>query len=179
MNMGNSEFQKEAKPKDTENQKAKQFLKLEKSSVISAVVYLVAALVLSLGLATVFKSCSTAEKVMRCHYSTVTVGAVSIFLYTAAIASLFSDALKTKLFIHVVVIETAVINILVPKLLIGGCGMNTMRCQSITFPAIYLTSAILLLFAVINIIYHVATYQKNSEKKKNGTEVTNHAESEE
>ena len=62
-----------------------------------------------------------------------------------------------------------IVSVLIPSILIGGCNMKTMACQSITFPAFYLISSILIIYSVINIYYLI-----KSEKVKNEKEKKNH-----
>ena len=124
-----------------------------KNKIITTITYLVAAVLLIVGPKTIFKVCEVGEKPMLCHWSTrAEIGIASILIVTAILYFL-TKTIREKIFIAIVAIVGGIVAILIPSILIGGCGMKTMACQSATFPAFYVISAVLIIFSIIDILY--------------------------
>jgi len=133
-----------------------------KNKLITSIIYLAAAILFIVGPATIFKVCEVEEKPMLCHWSTRAEIGIAIILIVAAILYFLTKTVREKIFITIVAIVVSIVAVLVPNILIGGCTMKTMACQSITFPAFYVISSVLIIYSVINIYYLVKS--KNAKK---------------
>ena len=115
---------------------------------VSAITDVVLGLLLAIGPWTIFKTCSTAENIMKCYYSCRAVLIIGIILMVIGLIKLlFKKSQNT-----VTCISSAVIfalTILIPSWAIGGCANPAMACQKIAFPCIY---AICVIGAVIQLI---------------------------
>ena len=124
-----------------------------KNKIINALFYIIAGTLLITGPHTLFKVCDTTEKIMKCWWSTRAEAAIGGLIVFSGIILLFlksKDALQT---INLSNIAAGIAGILIPSVLIGGCGKVTMPCRSLTFPAIYVISAVIILFSIANLIY--------------------------
>jgi len=124
-----------------------------KNKLITIITYLAVAVLLIVGPETIFKVCEVGEKPMLCHWSTRAEIGVASVLIVVAILYFLTKTIREKVFITIVAIALGIVAILIPSTLIGGCSMKTMACQSITFPAIYVISALLIIISAINILY--------------------------
>ena len=140
-----------------------------KNKLITIITYLAAAILFIVGPKTIFKVCEVGEKPMLCHWSTRAEIGIAIILIVVAILYFLAKTVREKIFVISISIVVIIVSVLIPSILIGGCNMKTMACQSITFPAFYLISSILIIYSVINIYYLI-----KSEKVKNEKEKKNH-----
>lgn len=124
-----------------------------KNKVIIIGVYLAAALLYIVGPNSLFKVCEVGEKPMKCHWSTQGEIGIAIILIGIAVVYAAAKTAREKGLLSIISIVNSVVAILIPAVLIGGCGMKTMPCQSTTFPAFYIISFILILISLFNIFY--------------------------
>ncbi|MGN0687895.1 MAG: DUF4418 family protein [Oscillospiraceae bacterium] len=124
-----------------------------KNKVINALVYLVLGVLLIIGPYTLFPVCDTAEKIMKCFWATRAVNTVGGMLAVFGIVLLLLKAGDSVIAVNLCSIAAGIAAILLPSVIIGGCAKDTMACQALTFPAIYLISAAVVLFSVGNLIY--------------------------
>lgn len=89
---------------------------------------------------------------MKCYWSTQAVLALAVILLVAAALFFLADSAQTKIILSIVTIVTAVMVILIPAKLIGGCAKLTMACQSLTFPAFYVIGIVFIVSAIGEII---------------------------
>lgn len=99
-----------------------------------------------------FKVCEVKDTPMKCHWSTTAEIGVAIILIGIVIAYALTKTEREEGLLSFVAIVNSMVAILIPKVLIGGCSMVTMPCQSRTFPAFYVISILLILVSVINIL---------------------------
>ena len=124
-----------------------------KNKIINAIFYIITGALLIVGPHTLFKVCDTTEKIMKCWWSTRAEIAIGGLIVFSGIIILF---LKNKGVLHTINlnnIASGIAAILIPSVLIGGCGKETMPCRSLTFPAIYIIGAAVILFSIVNLIY--------------------------
>lgn len=124
-----------------------------KNKLANAAVYLALGILLMAGPYTLFRVCDTSEKIMKCFWATRAVNAVGGLI---AFGGILSPVLKDRASLAAVNLfagAAGVAAILIPAVLIGGCGKATMACNALTFPAVYLISAAVILFSVGNLIH--------------------------
>ncbi|MBP1564893.1 MAG: DUF4418 family protein [Oscillospiraceae bacterium] len=124
-----------------------------KNKVTNAVVYLILGILLIIGPYTLFPVCDTAEKIMKCFWATRAVNTVGGIIAFFGIALLLLKNQDSVITVNLCSVVAGTAAILLPSVLIGGCAKDTMPCQALTFPAIYLISAVVILFSVGNLIY--------------------------
>jgi hypothetical protein len=93
------------------------------------------------------------DMIMKCHWSAqaeISVGAVIAALGIALIV--FANP-KIRLGLTIGIFLSAVLALLIPHVLIGGCVNHTMPCRKITFPAITVISILLLAGMAFNAFY--------------------------
>lgn len=120
------------------------------------IVNVILGILLAVGPYTLFAVCDTKEKVMRCMYSCRTVTLFGILIILFGILNIFTS-LKNEKYSSVIVCVIYIFSLLVPKEIIGGCEMMDMRCQTVTFPVIYVVS---LMGIVLNTILF---FMKNAD----------------
>ena len=112
-----------------------------KQKIIAAISALCAAL-LAIGPWTLFPACTpTAEKIMKCHWCMRALIPVAVILLAVCA---FELIVKDKAGLSALFIVGAVgfvMPILLTKVIIGGCAMETMACNTTAFPAVMAVSA--------------------------------------
>jgi drug/metabolite transporter (DMT)-like permease len=123
-----------------------------KRYIISGAVVIILGLLIALGPQFLFKVCAHGEDGFpHCHWSAQ--AEVGIGLLIAALGAcmiIFTD-LKTHLGLTVGVFMASIVALAIPHTLIGGCGMISMQCRRVAFPALTAESIVLLLFSAITI----------------------------
>lgn len=122
--------------------------------------YAVVGILLIVGPHTIFRVCSTETMIMKCHYATVAVGGAATFLTVTGLLSLWARTSGERIRLHILAIWDAVITILFPAVWIGGCDDPEMACKSLTFPSIYLLSAVVAVYSVIRILLERKAVEK-------------------
>lgn len=145
-----------------------------KNKLITAITYLFTAILLIVGPHTIFKVCEVGKKPMRCYWSTKAEIGIAIILIITVILYFFTKTVRERLLLTIVAITNGIVALLIPSVLIGGCGMKTMACQATTFPAIYVISALLIIFSVINIFYLTRNDETNWVKINGEEQKTNY-----
>ena len=129
-----------------------------KNRIISGGAVIVFGLLIALGPQSLFRVCPImGDMIMKCHWSAqaeIGVGAVIAALGIALVV--FANP-TTRLGLTIGIFLSAVLALLIPHALIGGCANHTMPCRKITFPAITVISILLLLGAAFNALYLART----------------------
>ncbi|MBP1736874.1 MAG: hypothetical protein H6Q60_755 [Oscillospiraceae bacterium] len=116
-------------------------------------IYLLAAVVYTLGPHTVFQVCeATGDTVMRCHWSVRAEFGVAILLVGIAVLYAVTKTQRERALLSGIAVVNSLVAILIPSVLIGGCDMKGMECQSVTFPSFYVTAIVVMVASVINIL---------------------------
>ncbi|HEX3077184.1 MAG TPA: DUF4418 family protein [Lachnospiraceae bacterium] len=134
---------------------------MKKNKLLILIVYLIAAIVYIFGPLTIFKICEAEDHPMKCYWSSKAEIGIALILVVVAVLNYFSKTTREKTFLAILAIALGIVAILIPSVLIGGCGMKTMPCQKSTFPAYYVTSAILIVVSIFDVI---DSYLKDSMK---------------
>jgi len=94
---------------------------------------------------------TTASSLPICHWSAQ--AEIGIGLLIAALGAcmiVFTDR-KTHLGLLIGAFLASIIALAIPNMLIGGCGMMSMQCRKIAFPALAVESVVLLIFSAMMI----------------------------
>jgi hypothetical protein len=131
-----------------------------KNRILSGAGVIVLGLLISLGPQFLFKACGPVAAHdgggptwMKCHWSAqaeIGVGALTAAL-GAAILVFASKEIRIGLLVGVFL--SAILALLIPHVLIGGCPMATMPCRVLTFPAVTVLSILLLILSGGNVLY--------------------------
>ena len=127
--------------------------------------YILIGILLSVGPRTIFATCDTSEKVMKCFWSGRAEIGVAILLILIGLLFLILKLRENYFVLSIIGFALAVVAILIPSYLIGGCTNNMMRCRSITFPTIYLISIVTIVVSLISSIFY---FRKNKEQSNKG-----------
>ena len=122
------------------------------------------AVVLSAGVMTVFRACAKAEDGtwMNCHYAQLYVFAAGLIIAAISIAAAFVKSSGLKMCMGIVAIIIAIITALIPGVLVNLCMMDTMRCHTLTRPAVDILCALFIIIELINGFFA----QRNGKKGK-------------
>lgn len=124
-----------------------------KNRIINTLFYILTGVLLAIGPYTLFRVCDTSEKIMKCWWSVRAETAIGILIIFAGILSWILKNKEARVALNLNNIATGIIAILIPSWLIGGCAKETMLCRSLTFPAVYIISTVIILFNIGNLIY--------------------------
>lgn len=113
-----------------------------KNKIISLIQIIMLILVI-IGLSTILSPCS-GDKVMKCNHS---VNVVKLLFGTGILVKVIELFVKEQWSIYFNIFSVLLYadSILVPALVIGGCGMADMACRSVAFPSIYIISILLII----------------------------------
>ena len=124
-----------------------------KKSVIFGSVVIVLGLLIALGPQFLFKVCSHDDSYLRCYWSAQ--AEIGLGLLIAALGFcmiVFADP-KTHMGLLIGIFLAGIIALFIPHALIGGCGMMTMQCRKVAFPALTVESIVLLVFSAGITVY--------------------------
>jgi hypothetical protein len=125
-----------------------------KNRIISGGAVIVFGLLIALGPQFLFKVCPVMEgMIMKCHWSAQAEIGVGALIAALGIGLIVFAHPKIRLGLTIGVLLSAVLALLVPHALIGGCPGHSMACRKIAFPAITVISILLLMSAAFNGLY--------------------------
>ena len=126
-----------------------------KNRVISGAGAIVAGLLISLGPQFLFKLCPPMEggRWMKCHWTGQAEIGVGILAAILGCLMIFFPDNKVRLGLSIAVLFSGILALLLPTVLIGGCGMETMPCRSAAFPALTVISVLTVVGFAANTIY--------------------------
>jgi hypothetical protein len=124
-----------------------------KNRIISGGGAIVLGLLIALGPQFLFKVCPVGDMIMKCHWSAQAEIGVGALIAALGIALIVFAGPKTRLGLTIGIFLAAVLALLIPHTLIGGCVNHTMPCRKISFPAITAISILLLITAALNVAY--------------------------
>jgi hypothetical protein len=125
-----------------------------KNRIISGGATIVFGLLIALGPQFLFKVCPVmGDMIMKCHWSAQAEIGVGALIAALGIALVVFANPKTRLGLTLGIFLSAVLALLIPHALIGGCANHTMLCRKISFPSITVISILLLIVAALNALY--------------------------
>jgi hypothetical protein len=129
--------------------------------IFIGIIVLVFGLLISLGPQFLFKVCDHGEDgYPHCHWSAQAEIGIGLLLAALGACMIVFTEPKTHLGLIIGVFMASIIALAIPNFLIGGCGMLTMRCRRVAFPALTIESIVLLVFSTI--IMTVSAMQKQA-----------------
>jgi len=136
-----------------------------KKSVIFGAIIIALGLLIALGPQFLFKVCAHGEDgYPRCHWSgQAEIGLGFLIAALGACMVVFTDP-KTHLGFSIGVFMAGIIALFIPNALIGGCGMMTMQCRKVAFPALTAESVVLLVFVAVTTVYIAMKNPQSSPK---------------
>jgi hypothetical protein len=116
---------------------------------------LVLGLLIAAGPQFLFKVCGPAAGggFMRCHWSARAEIGVGSLIAALGLASLFFASAKIRMGLTIGIFLSALLALLIPHALIGGCAMHSMACRKTAFPAITVICILLLIGAGLYTAY--------------------------
>jgi len=118
--------------------------------LIYGITIVILGLLISLGPQFIFKVCAVHEDSFpMCHWSAQAEIGMGILISALGCCLLIFDELKTQLGLSIGIFLASIIALCIPHVLIGGCGMMTMACRRIAFPAIPVECVVLLVFSAV------------------------------
>jgi len=139
--------------------------KMKKSIIIGSIV-IALGLLIALGPQFLFKVCEHGEDgYPHCHWSAqAEIGLGLLIAALGACMIVFTDS-KINLGLLISTFLASIIALAVPNFLVGGCGMMTMKCRKVAFPALTVESVVLLIFSAIIVTIYIIQKPPVEEKK--------------
>ena len=121
-----------------------------KKAIIFGAIVITFGLLIALGPQFLFKVCAHGEDGFpRCHWSAqAEIGIGLLIIALGACMIVFTDS-KIHLGLLIGILLSSIIALAIPNMLIGGCGMMSMQCRKVAFPALTAESVVLLVFSAI------------------------------
>jgi hypothetical protein len=125
-----------------------------KNRVIGGIVVIAGGLFIALGPQFLFKVCPPAGDVfMKCHWSARAEIGIGGLLAVLGIGLAVSASMDIRLGLTAGIFFSAILALLIPHVLIGGCPMPSMPCRTAAFPSITVLAILLLIFSALNAWY--------------------------
>lgn len=123
--------------------------------ITSGAAAVVAGLLIAIGPQVLFSLCEPKEdgSWMKCHWMGQAEIGVGGMIAVLGIALLLTSSPQTRLGLSEGIAAAGVVALLLPTVLIGGCGTETMPCRSLTIPCLIVISILTITAAVANCIY--------------------------
>jgi hypothetical protein len=142
-----------------------------KNRIASGAAMIALGLLIALGPQFLFKVCNaTGHGFLRCHWSAQAEIGVGMLIAALGAASLLFEESAIRLGLSIGVFFSSVIVLSIPHALIGGCGMMTMACRRVAFPALTVIGFIALAGAAGNAIYLSRELFSRKHKERPSTE---------
>jgi len=124
-----------------------------KRSVIFGSVVIVLGLLIALGPQFLFKVCAHDDGFLRCYWSAQAEIGMGFLIAALGICMVVFNDPKTQTGLLIGIFLAGIIALFIPHALIGGCGMMTMQCRKVAFPALTAESVVLLVFSAVIAVY--------------------------
>jgi hypothetical protein len=125
-----------------------------KNRIASGGAAIVSGLLIALGPQFLFKVCPVmGDMIMKCHWSAQAEIGVGSLIAALGIALVFFANPRVRLGLTIGIFLSAILVLLVPHALIGGCAGHHMACRKIAFPSLTVISMLLLIGTGFNALY--------------------------
>jgi len=125
-----------------------------KRNILFGSVVIVLGLLIALGPQFLFKVCAHGENgYPHCHWSAQAELGIGFLITALGICMIVFTDHKTHLGLSIGIFLAGIIALFIPHALIGGCGMMTMQCHKVAFPALTAESVVLLVFSAVIAVY--------------------------
>ena len=137
------------------------------------IVPIVIALLLAVGVSTVFKGCGPKEdgSWMHCHTAQLHVFRLSLVVALLGLVDFLLKNRVAKLVLGGAAIVLSVVTVLIPGILVPLCMMETMHCQAVMKPFVSVVGVLLVVFGVVKEV--VLIRSKEVENEENYQEAFN------
>ncbi len=125
-------------------------MKYKKLDILSVVV----AVVLSVGIMTVFSGCALKDDGtwMKCHDVQLYIFYIGIAITVLSLAYMFIKSAIVKVVINMVVIGLAILQALMPGNIMSMCSLYCMRCYTVMKPFSLIMGVLLVLLSILKIV---------------------------
>ena len=124
-----------------------------KKIIVSGGIVIALGLLIALGPQFLFKVCAHGEDSFpRCHWTGQAEIGLGMLIAALGICFIVFNDSKTQLGLCIGIFLSSIITLAVPHALIGGCGMMSMDCRRVAFPALTVEGVILLVFSAVSIV---------------------------
>jgi hypothetical protein len=125
-----------------------------KRSIIFGSIVIVLGLLIALGPQFLFKVCAHGDDGFpHCHWSAQAEIGMGFLIAALGICMIVFTDPKTHMGLSIGIFLAGITALFIPHALIGGCGMMTMQCRKVAFPAITAESVVLLVFSAVIAVY--------------------------
>ncbi|MDR0403697.1 MAG: DUF4418 family protein [Treponema sp.] len=126
-----------------------------KNRIISGGAAIVFGLLIALGPQFLFEVCPPmmGGGFMRCYWAARAEIGVGVLIAALGLASFFFASSKVRAGLTIGIFLSAVLALLIPHALIGGCSSLSMQCRKIAFPAITVITILLIIGAAAHLVY--------------------------
>jgi hypothetical protein len=125
-----------------------------KKAIISGAVVITLGLLIAFGPQFLFKVCVAHDDAFpRCHWSAQAEIGIGVLIAALGICFIVFGDSKTRLGLSIGIFLAGIIVLSIPHALIGGCGMMTMACRRVAFPAITLIGIVLLVYSAVIAVF--------------------------
>ncbi|MBR4878508.1 MAG: DUF4418 family protein [Clostridia bacterium] len=123
-----------------------------KNKTIPSIVLIIYGLLVSFGPQTLFKVCVNSTTPMKCTYAAAAEIGIGLIAVLLGVLYMTSRGGHERITLSVASIGVAIVVMLVPSVLIGGCKNPTMPCILLTYPILYALSAAAMVFLGVNVL---------------------------
>ena len=136
-----------------------------KNRLITGIGAIISGLLIFIGPRTIFKLCEAKPdgSWMKCHWTGEAELGVGLLIVALGVLLLIFSSKRTRLGLSVAVAFAGIPVLLFPTVLIGGCMMKTMACQSVTFPALIVIGIITVIGFTFNSLFLLLSARNQRE----------------
>lgn len=124
-----------------------------KNRIIVSILYTVLGILLVLVPTVLFPTCDATEMKMACYYTKQAEVGLGVLVAVLGVVTLLSKNASVRSGLSIAILGIAVLVVVYPLYLTGLCKMSDMMCRLRTLPALILTSIVLGITSVINVLY--------------------------
>ncbi|MDR0424990.1 MAG: DUF4418 family protein [Clostridiales Family XIII bacterium] len=126
-----------------------------KNRVFTGIGAIILGLLVSLGPQYLFRLCAPLAdgSFMRCHWTGQAEIGLGALIALLGLGLALSPSAEVRLGLSVAAILACAVVILMPNTLIGGCGMRSMACRAVTFPALTVAGTLGMIGFAVNALY--------------------------
>ncbi len=141
-----------------------------KNRLFSGIGAVLSGLLISIGPQSIFKPCEAKSdgSWMLCHWTAQAEIGVGLLIVVLGVLLLTFPSQQTRLGLSIAVALAGILAILFPAVLIGGCAMKTMLCQSVTFPALQVIGVLTVAGFTVNSVFLLLAGRAEKREKGHG-----------
>ncbi|GHV74818.1 hypothetical protein AGMMS49940_21200 [Spirochaetia bacterium] len=125
-----------------------------KNNTISGAVTILLGLLIVFGPQFLFKACELMEgSIPRCHWSIQADTGIGMIINMFGICLIVFSNQLIQFGLTIGIFFASIFALSVPHILIGGCGMMSMACRRVAFPALSVIGVLVLAGSAANIVY--------------------------